>query len=124
MHKLDISKSPPPQKEASFLAINPNGRIPALTDTFDDGKQIRLFESGSILQYLVATYDKNFQISYPPGSREFYETNNWLFFQMGGLGPMQVRQCPWVIAIERPWGKFLTIIAFRAKRITSSDMPQ
>lgn len=70
------------QKEPWFLEINPNGRIPAITDTFDDGKQIRLFESGSIMQYLVATYDKDFKISFPPGSREFYEMNSWLFFQV------------------------------------------
>lgn len=32
------------------------------------------------MQYLCATYDKDFKISYPPGSREFFEMNNWLFF--------------------------------------------
>jgi glutathione S-transferase len=72
-----------------FLEINPNGRIPALTDTFTDGKQIRLFESGSILQYLADQYDKDFKISYPRGTREYYEMNNWLFFQNAGVGPMQ-----------------------------------
>jgi len=46
-----------------------------LTDTFADGKPIRLFESGSIMQYLVAKYDREHQISYPPGSREFIEVN-------------------------------------------------
>ena len=53
-----------------------------MTDTFADGEQIRLFESGSIMQYLVATYDKDFTISFPPGSRDFYEMNNWLFFMV------------------------------------------
>lgn len=78
------------QKEPEFLAINPNGRIPALTDTFTDGQPIRLFESGSILQYLVERYDQGqHKISYRPGSREHYETNNWVFFQNAGLGPMQ-----------------------------------
>jgi glutathione S-transferase len=66
------------QKEPWFLEINPNGRIPALTDTFTDGKTINLFESGSIMQYLVARYDKDYKISFPPGTREFYEMNNWL----------------------------------------------
>ncbi|KAG7114616.1 Disulfide-bond oxidoreductase YfcG like protein [Verticillium longisporum] len=65
--KIDISKNT--QKEPWFLEINPNGRIPALTDSFDDGKPIRIFESGSILQYLVDRYDKD--------------------HKMGGLGPMQ-----------------------------------
>ncbi|KAI1852408.1 hypothetical protein JX266_002586 [Neoarthrinium moseri] len=77
------------QKEPWFLEINPNGRIPALTDTFEDGKTIRLFESASIMQYLVDRYDKDHKISYPYGSREYWEVNNWLFWQMGGLGPMQ-----------------------------------
>lgn len=64
------------QKEPWFLEINPNGRIPALTDTFDDGQQIRLFESGSIMQYLVSRYDGEYKISFKPGTREFYEMNN------------------------------------------------
>ncbi len=87
VHKIDISKNT--QKEPWFLDINPNGRIPALTDTFNDGKSIRLFESGSILQYLVEQYDAKHKISYPKGSRESYEVNNWLFFLHGGVGPMQ-----------------------------------
>ncbi|KAF2114488.1 glutathione S-transferase [Lophiotrema nucula] len=87
VQKLDISKNT--QKEPWFLEINPNGRIPAITDTFTDGKTIRLFESGSIMQYLVATYDKDHKISFEPGTREFYEMNNWLFFQNAGVGPMQ-----------------------------------
>jgi glutathione S-transferase len=85
---IDISKNA--QKEPWFLEINLNlGRIPAITDTFTDGKQIRLFETGSILQYLAEQYDKDHKISYPPGSREQYEVNNWVFFQNAGLGPMQ-----------------------------------
>ena len=74
--KIDISKNT--QKEQWFLDINPNGRIPALTDTFSDGKSISLFESGSIQQYLVDQYDKDYKISYPKGTREYYETNNWV----------------------------------------------
>ncbi|KAF2875421.1 glutathione S-transferase [Massariosphaeria phaeospora] len=87
VHKIDISKNT--QKEPWFLAINPNGRIPALTDTFTDGQTINLFESGSIMQYLVARYDPDYKISYPAGTREWYEMNNWLFFQNAGVGPMQ-----------------------------------
>lgn len=87
VHKIDIAKNT--QKEPWFLEINPNGRIPALRDTFTDGKSIRLFESGSIMQYLVARYDKDYKISFPPNTREYYEMNNWLFFQNAGLGPMQ-----------------------------------
>jgi glutathione S-transferase len=76
VNKIEFSKNT--QKEPWFLEINPNGRIPALTDTFTDGKTINLFESGSIMQYLVARYDKDYKISFPPGTREFYEMNNWL----------------------------------------------
>jgi len=87
VHKIDISKNT--QKEEWFLKINPNGRIPALTDEFVDGELIRLFESGAIMQYLVEQYDTRQLISYPKGSRESYEVNNWLFFQNAGVGPMQ-----------------------------------
>ncbi|KAL2222957.1 glutathione S-transferase [Thermoascus aurantiacus ATCC 26904] len=87
VEKIDLSKNV--QKEDWFLEINPNGRIPAITDTFDDGQKIRIFESGSILQYLVEQYDKDYKISYPKGTREYYEMNNWLFFQNAGVGPMQ-----------------------------------
>lgn len=61
------------QKEPWFLEINPNGRIPAITDSFSDGKTIRVFESGSILEYLVDRYDTDHKISYPRGSREHVE---------------------------------------------------
>lgn len=65
-------------KEPWFLEINPNGRIPALTDTLPDGTPISLFESGSIQQYLVDRYDTEHKISYPRGTKEFYQTNNWV----------------------------------------------
>ncbi|CAI6334597.1 unnamed protein product [Periconia digitata] len=77
------------QKEPWFLEINPNGRIPALTDKDDNGNEIRIFESGAILLYIVAKYDKNHKISYPYGSNEHWQTVNWLMWQMGGIGPMQ-----------------------------------
>ena len=87
VEKIEISKNT--QKEPWFLKINPNGRIPALTDIFEDGKLIRLFESGSIMQYLVYRYDPGYKISFPAGSREFFEMNNWLFYMNSGVGPMQ-----------------------------------
>lgn len=49
-----------------------------MTDTFTDGKPIRLFESGSMMQYLVDRYDKEHKLSYPYGSREYWEVNNWV----------------------------------------------
>lgn len=88
VRKIGIMKNE--QKEPWFLEINPNGRIPAITDkNGPDGKPIHVFESGAILQYLVETYDKDHKISYPRGSREHFETLEWLFFQNAGVGPMQ-----------------------------------
>lgn len=79
---IDISTGR--QKEPWYLEINPNGRIPAIVDTYDDGQQIRIFEGGSILQYLTDRYDPDHKLSFPKGSREYWECNNWLFFQHGG----------------------------------------
>ncbi|KAJ5372024.1 glutathione S-transferase [Penicillium concentricum] len=79
---IDIGSSI--QKEEWFLKINPNGRIPALID----GPQ-RVFESGSIMLYLVNKYDTDRKISYAPGTPEYIEQVSWLMFQTGGIGPMQ-----------------------------------
>ncbi|KAJ6167081.1 hypothetical protein N7470_002528 [Penicillium chermesinum] len=79
---VDITKNT--QKKDWFLKINPNGRIPAMLD----GSQ-RVFESGSIMLYLVDKYDTERKISYAPGTPEHTEQISWLMFQMGGLGPMQ-----------------------------------
>ncbi|KAK9239939.1 glutathione S-transferase [Lipomyces kononenkoae] len=72
------------QKEPWFLDINPNGRIPALKDG-----NLRVFETGAIMLYLTDKYDKDYKISYPHGSADYYEMLSWLMFQMGGVGPMQ-----------------------------------
>lgn len=53
-----------------------------------DGSQ-RVFESGSIMLYLVDKYDTERKISYAPGTSEHIEQISWLMFQMGGIGPMQ-----------------------------------
>ncbi|PSK44718.1 hypothetical protein B9Z65_8927 [Elsinoe australis] len=79
------------QKQQWFLDINPNGRIPALTDSHptESGKTIRVFESGSIMQYLVDRYDKDNKLTFPHGSVEHIEMTSWLFFLNAGVGPMQ-----------------------------------
>ena len=66
------------QKEPWFLEINPNGRIPALTDKDESGREIKIFESGAILQYIVATYDKDHKISFPYGTKKHWETASWV----------------------------------------------
>lgn len=80
---VDIAKNF--QKENWFLALNPNGRIPALKDG-----EMSVFESGAIMLYLTDHYDKDHKISYPHGSREYHEMVSWLMWQMGGLGPSLV----------------------------------
>jgi len=73
---IDIFKNE--QKEPWFTEINPNGRIPAITDKTTDGVELKIFESGAILEYLVATYDKHHLISYPYGTKEHWETISWV----------------------------------------------
>lgn len=53
---VDVTKAE--QKEPWYMEINPNGRVPALTDILPNGQELKLFESGSIMQYLVDRYDK------------------------------------------------------------------
>lgn len=72
------------QKQPDFLAINPNGKIPALKDG-----DMRVFESGAIMLYVTDQYDTENQISYRQGTREYYEMLSWLMWQMAGVGPMQ-----------------------------------
>ena len=74
------------QFKPEFLAIAPNNRIPAIVDMApaDGGAPISLFESGAILQYLA---EKCGQFL-PADVRGRFEVMQWLFWQMGGLGPM------------------------------------
>jgi len=71
-------------KEEPYTLVNPNGRVPAIEDPNTD---ITLWESGAILQYLVATYDKDHKISFEKGTKESYLADQWLFFQVSGQGP-------------------------------------
>lgn len=73
------------QFEPDFLKISPNNRMPAIVDPHGPGgAPISVFESGAILQYLGR---KSGQF-YPAGERERTQVEEWLFWQMGGLGPM------------------------------------
>ncbi len=69
-----------------FLKISPNNRIPAIIDhaPADKGAPISVFESGAILTYLA---DKTGKFA-PKASRDRIRVNEWLFWQIGGLGPM------------------------------------
>ena len=80
---VDIGKGQ--QFEPDFLKISPNNRMPAIVDPQGPGgKPISVFESGAILQYLGRKYKK----FYPETERERVAVEEWLFWQVGGLGPM------------------------------------
>ena len=73
------------QFEPSFLAIAPNNRMPAIVDPDGPGGEpISVFESGAILQYL----GRKFGRFYPADERGRVDVDQWLMWQMGGLGPM------------------------------------
>ena len=80
LHELDLQASQ--QKEDWFLAINPNGRIPAIVDRAADN--FAVFESGAILVYLAEKTGR-LMPSDPKGRSLVMQ---WLMFQMGGIGPM------------------------------------
>lgn len=82
-YTLKIIEFPDMKKEA-FESINPNGRVPAIEDP---NTGITLWESGAITEYLVETYDKQRNISFAPGSKEYYEAKQWLYYQVSGQGP-------------------------------------
>ena len=84
IHPINIGKGE--QFQPDFLKIAPNNRMPAIVDhePKDGGAPISLFESGAILLYLA---DKTGYFL-PSDPRDRAQTIEWLFWQMGGLGPM------------------------------------
>lgn len=71
-------------KEPAYEKINPNGRAPSIEDP---NTGITLWESGAILEYIIATYDKDHKFSFAAGTPEDFYTKQWLFFQVSGQGP-------------------------------------
>lgn len=65
------------------LSINKSCRVPAIHDPNTD---ITLWESGAIINYLIETYDKDNKFQ-PTGTKEKFEAQQWLFFQVSGQGP-------------------------------------
>ncbi len=83
---IPVNISQGDQFKPDFLAISPNNRIPAIVDhqPKDGGKRIPVFESGAILLYLAEKTGKFMRADL----RRKVEVIQWLFWQMGGLGPM------------------------------------
>jgi GST-like protein len=83
VHLIDIMKNESWTPE--FLALNPNGKIPAIIDpNGPGGKPLGLWESGAILMYLA---DKTGRLL-PADPARRWETIQWVFFQMASIGPM------------------------------------
>ncbi|TWB50473.1 GST-like protein [Rhizobium sp. ERR 922] len=94
------------QKSPEFVSLNPNGRIPAIIDpNGPDGKPIGLFESGAILVYLAEKTGKLM----PSDAARRYETLEWVFFQMAGVGPM--------------FGQFGHFFKFAAEKVANNSYP-
>jgi GST-like protein len=82
-HLVDFSKGE--QRTPEYLSLNPYGKIPAIIDPVGPGgKPLPLFESGAILLYLAEKTGKLL----PADRAARYETLQWLFFQIGAMGPM------------------------------------
>ena len=81
---VDIGKGA--QFEPAFLAISPNNKMPAMVDTAPagGGAPVAVFESGAILMYLAEKTGRFL----PADLRGRYDVLQWLFWQVGGLGPM------------------------------------
>ena len=80
---VDLAKGE--QFEEAFTVLSPNRRMPAIVDpTGPDGQPISIFESGAILQYLARKTGK----FYGETERQRIAVDEWLMWQMGGLGPM------------------------------------
>lgn len=84
IHPVDISAGD--QFKPEFLAFSPNNRMPAIIDNApaDSGAPITLFESGAILMYLAEKTGRFI----PQDARGRKTVMEWLFWQVGGLGPM------------------------------------
>jgi GST-like protein len=84
LHGVNIGKGD--QFKPDFLKISPNNRMPAMTDDEpqDGGAPVSVFESGAILLYLAEKSGKFL----PKDLRRRFGVLQWLFWQVGGLGPM------------------------------------
>lgn len=98
IHPVNIGKGE--QFAPDFLKISPNNRIPAIVDQApaDGGAPLSLFESGAILLYLAEKTGKLL----PGDGRGRAEVSQWLFWQVGGLGPMAGQNGHFRLAAPEP----------------------
>ena len=71
-------------KSPDYVATNPNGRLPSIQDP---NTGITIWESGAIMLYLIDKYDPDHNLSFAPGTPEWYHAQQWLFFQATEQGP-------------------------------------
>jgi glutathione S-transferase len=109
VHRLDLAKGE--QKQPEYLAINPNGKIPAIVDS--DGPTT-VFESGAILIYLG---DKTGRLL-PATGQARYSVLEWLMFQMSAVGPM-FGQVGYFTRLSQPNPGALERFTTEAKRIST-----
>ncbi len=102
LHPVNIGKNE--QFAPAFLKLSPNNRIPAILDPDGPGgRPVSVFESGAILQYLGRKTGK----FYPQDERARIAVDEWLMWQMGGLGPMTGQANHFVLYAPEdvPYGK-------------------
>jgi len=114
------------QFKPEFLAISPNNRMPAIVDPDGPGgTAISVFESGAILQYLGRKTGR----FYPADERQRVDVDQWLFWQMGGVGPM-AGQChhfrqyapePITYAVDRYTNEVNRLYGVLEKRLAGRD---
>ena len=121
VHPINIAKDE--QHAPDFLAINPNGKIPAIVDRdVEDG--LAVFESGAILVYLAEKAGQ-----FLPSGVDRAKVLSWVFWQVGGLGPMLgqwghfSRSAPEKIpyAIDRYFNESLRLLGVLDKHLTNRE---
>jgi GST-like protein len=82
IHAVNLSEGE--HKKTDYLAINPNGKVPAIIDhDGPGGDEVTIFESGAILLYLAEKSGRFL----PENEADRWQAISWLMFQMAGLGP-------------------------------------
>lgn len=73
-------------KQKPYTDVNPNGRVPAITDPNTD---ITLWESAAIIEYLIDQYDKESKLTYRKAPEKYY-LQQWVYFQMSGESDLHI----------------------------------